>query len=81
MILRGGLSGGRQVLGDVPRKQLLDAVDGVGGDSDEHMAQVGFRIQSIHLRRLDETIQDSRLLSSVVGTGDRANAFENRLNH
>ncbi len=40
------------------------------GDAAEHVAQVGFRVQAIHLRRLDETIQHSCPLASVVGTGE-----------
>jgi len=47
----GHLRSGEIVLrcGDIPRQQIVDAVDGVIGDLFEHAAEIKFRIKPIEL--------------------------------
>lgn len=40
--------------GDVPGEQIFDAVDWVVCDASQHVAEVGFRIEAVHLRGLDQ---------------------------
>ena len=46
----------RNVCGDVPWQQLLDAVDGMLGDALEHMAQLGFGIEAVELGGANQRI-------------------------
>ncbi len=52
-LLRGGLVCWGQVCGDVPWQQFLDAIDWMFGDAAEHMAQVRFGVEAVHLCRPD----------------------------
>jgi hypothetical protein len=45
---------------DVPRQQLVDAVDRVLGNALEHLAQVGLGIQAVELRGLHQAVQAGR---------------------
>jgi hypothetical protein len=47
---------GRHACGDVPWKQLLDAVDGVIGDARQHVPQIRFRGKAIQLGSADQTV-------------------------
>src|SRR5579862_181716 len=55
--------------GDVPRQQLVDAVDWMLGDPLEHMAQVEIGIHPIEQRRTDQAIDVSGALAPGIGAG------------
>ena len=56
--------------GEVPRQQLLDAVDGMIGDAFEHVAQIEFWIKAIQLGCAQESIDRSRAFSAGIRTGE-----------
>src|SRR5512144_2512871 len=57
--------------GDVPRQQLVDAVDGMLGNAREHLAQVGLRIEPVELGRLHQTVDRRRSLAARVRTHEQ----------
>jgi hypothetical protein len=36
---------------EIPRQQFVDAVDGMVGDTRQHLAQIGFGIETVEFRR------------------------------
>ena len=51
---------------DVPRQQLLDAVDRMLGDAPKHVAQVRFGIEPIELGRLHQAVDRGGALAARV---------------
>jgi hypothetical protein len=41
---------------EIPRKQLLNAVDGVVGDASQDFAQIGFGIEAVEFCRIDQAV-------------------------
>src|ERR1039458_9955930 len=54
----------------VPGQQFGDAVDGVLGNAREHVAQIGFGIESVELGRADEAVDGGGALAAGVGSGE-----------
>ena len=63
-----GFDGVRQSGGDVPREELLDAVDGMIGDASHHLAEICFRVETVEFRRGDQTVDNSSPISARIGT-------------
>src|SRR5512144_3145923 len=56
---------------DVPGEQVADAIDGVGGDAGEHVAEVGFGIEAVVLGGWDQGIEGSGAITAGVGPGKK----------
>lgn len=52
MVLTGQVSS--TLLPPVPGQQVGDAIDGIVGDAGERVAQIGLRVETAHLRGLDQ---------------------------
>jgi hypothetical protein len=52
---------------EVPRQQFGDAVDGMVGDTGQHLAQIGFRIEAIELGRTDQAVDRGSTFPTRVG--------------
>ena len=51
-----GCNADRRCNADVPGQQFGDAVDGMIGDTADHLAQIGFRIEAVELGGFDKRI-------------------------
>ena len=51
---------------EIPRKELVDLVDGMIGDACEHFPQVRFRIQPIELGRADQAVERGGSLAASI---------------
>jgi hypothetical protein len=51
---------------EIPRQQFVDAVDGMVGDTRQHLAQIGFGIETIEFRRTDQAVDGSGAFSTRV---------------
>jgi hypothetical protein len=52
----------------LPRKQVLDAVDGVLGDARKHLTQILLGVDTIQFRATDQTVEGGGALSAPIGT-------------
>jgi hypothetical protein len=52
---------------EIPRQQFVDAVDGMVGDTRQHLVQIGFGIETIELRRTDQTVDRRGALAASIG--------------
>ena len=52
--------------GEIPRQQLLDAVDGMIGDADQYLAQISFGIDAVEFRRTDQVMRDLKVRNRYV---------------
>ena len=52
---------------DVPGQQFLDAVDGMVGDTRQHLAQIGFGIETVEFRRTNQAVDRRRPLPASIG--------------
>ena len=43
-------------MSDLPRQELLEAVDGMLSDVPEHIVQIGVRIDAVQAARTDQTV-------------------------
>jgi hypothetical protein len=50
----------------VPRQEFTDPVDGVMGDAGEHIPQIGFRIEAVQFRGLNQRQDRRSSLSAFV---------------
>jgi hypothetical protein len=48
-----------RVRADVPGQQFLYAGDGLAGDARQHFAQIGFGIEAVEFRRVDQAVDAS----------------------
>ena len=55
------------VKGHVPGQQLVDAAEGMIGDTAEHLAQPAFRIDAVEAGRSQQRIDGSCVLTACVG--------------
>jgi hypothetical protein len=62
LVRRGGSRDG----GDVPGQELCDAINRVVGDARQQLAQVGFGIKPVELRRSDQTVEGGCAFSAAV---------------
>lgn len=53
----GGFSLVRRDASEIPGQQFVDPIDSLISDTREDLAQIGFRIYTIELRRADQTIE------------------------
>jgi hypothetical protein len=51
---------------DVPGQQFLDAVDGMVGDTRQHLAQIGFGIETVEFRRTNQAVDRRRPLPASI---------------
>src|SRR5512132_3555778 len=56
-------------LADVPGEQVGDAVDGVGGDAGEHVAEPGFWVEAVELGGFDQGVEGRGAFAAGVGAG------------
>src|SRR5438132_14434495 len=62
------LVGGRQVS---ERQQLVDALDRMACDNlGEYVAQIGLRIDAVHLAGFDERGDDRPVVTTAIGAGE-----------
>jgi hypothetical protein len=54
---------------DVPGQQFLDAVDGMVGDTRQHLAQIGFGIDTVEFRRTNQAVDRRRPLPASIRSG------------
>ncbi len=52
--------------GKVPGQKLVDAVDGMVGDTFEHMTEIEFRVDAVQFGRAQQSIDRSRAFSSGI---------------
>ena len=55
---------------EVPRQQLVDAVDRMLGDAREHVAEKRLGVVSVELRRAEQAIDRRGLFASGVAAGE-----------
>jgi hypothetical protein len=51
---------------EIPRQQFVDAVDGMVGDAGQHLAQIGFGIETVEFRRTNQAVDRRRPLSARI---------------
>lgn len=56
---------------DVPRQQVVNSVDRMIGDAGEDIAKIGFRIEAVELRGLDERQNGGGALAVLVRSGEQ----------
>jgi hypothetical protein len=57
------------MLGDVPGKQVGDALDGMVGDAPEDVAQIGLGVEAVELGALDQGIDRRGALAAGIRAG------------
>ena len=62
-----------EFLGDVPRQELLGAVDRMPGDASEDKPQVGFRIEAVELGRADQAVDGRGALTARLSRAATVN--------
>jgi hypothetical protein len=67
---RGSSGSARADSVDVPWQQFGDPIDGVIGDAGKHVAQVGFGVEAVQFRRLDQRVHGGGTLAAAVGAGE-----------
>src|ERR1700726_622072 len=67
---RGSSGSARADSVDVPWQQFGDPIDGVIGDAGKHVAQVGFGVEAVQFRRLDQRVHGGGPLAAAVGAGE-----------
>src|SRR5882672_9375429 len=68
---RRNLRGLIQLIGHIPRQQLLDAIDRMIGDALEYVVQIALRVDVIKFATFHETINDRRTLTAGVGSEEQ----------
>jgi hypothetical protein len=56
MYAREGVELERSTLADVPGQELLDAVDRMVGDAGQHIAEIGFGIETVEFGSADQAV-------------------------
>lgn len=56
---------------DIPGQQLFDAVDGMGGEAREHVAQVLFGVKVVEFRRADQGVEGCGTFATLIGAGKK----------
>jgi hypothetical protein len=56
---------------DIPWQQFLDAIDGMVGDTREHVAQILFGIQAVEFGRADQGIEGGGAFAAFIGAGEK----------
>ena len=69
--VRSGCQSCSVAAADVPRQQLVDAVDRMVGDALEHVAQVRLGIEAVELGRLHQAVDRRGALAARVGAGEQ----------
>ena len=55
---------------DIPRKQVVDPVDGMVGDARQDVLQIRFGIHPVQFGRADEAVDRCRPLAAGVGSSE-----------
>jgi hypothetical protein len=60
-----------ELVSDNPRREFVDAIDGMFCNARQHEAQIGFRIDVVEFRGADQAIDRSGTLTTRVGAGEQ----------
>src|SRR4029453_14455085 len=56
---------------DVPRQQVVDAVDRMLGNAVEYLTQIRFRIDAVELRRSNQAVERGGMLPACIRSGKK----------
>ena len=58
-------------LRDVPRQKFLNAIDGMLGDALQHLAQIGFRVETVQFGRANQAIDCGSAFATGIGSREQ----------